>query len=114
MRRTFCGEVKGCRGASRPVTPVDSALPMRILVVVQDAIRVLAGVPILPKGQLGHCGIQILLHKFATYKIQVADPELTVADIRSTTAFLLCYLCNRPQYITCLVGLPAAATTAYM
>ena len=69
MRKTFCGEVKGCRGASRPVTPVDGALPVRILVVVQDAIRVLAGIPKLPKGQLGHCGIQILLHKFATCNI---------------------------------------------
>lgn len=46
---TFGGEVKGCSSAACLVTPVDCALAMGILVVVQHTICVIAGVPVLPK-----------------------------------------------------------------
>lgn len=63
--RTLGCEVEGSGGAPGPVTPVDSALPVRILVVVEHAICVLTGVPVLPKCQLWHRCIQVLLHKLA-------------------------------------------------
>ena len=45
--RAFGGEVEGCRGAAGGVTPVDGALPVSVLVVVQHAVLVLARVPVL-------------------------------------------------------------------
>lgn len=47
-------KVKGCVGATRLVNPVDSALAMAILVVVEHTIRVLACVPVLTKRHLWH------------------------------------------------------------
>lgn len=65
---TFSGEIKSCRCASSPITPVDCALPMRVLIVVEDAVCVLTGVPILAKGKLWNCSIQVLLYKLAACK----------------------------------------------
>ena len=45
--RTFGGEVEGCSCASSGVGPVHSPLPVRVLVVIQHAILVLARVPVL-------------------------------------------------------------------
>ena len=47
--RTFGGEVKGGCSASGAITPVDSALSMAVLVVVQDAVCIIARVPEFPE-----------------------------------------------------------------
>lgn len=62
VMRTFGGEVKGSCGAASLVAPVDSALPMGVLIIVQHAVRILTGVPELPKGHQGHCGIDVVPH----------------------------------------------------
>ncbi len=63
---TFGGEIKGCRSAASLVTPVDSALSVSILVVVEHAISVLTGVPILSKGHKRHSAIDVLPHCFTS------------------------------------------------
>ena len=63
---TFSGEVKGCSSAACLVAPVDCPLPMGILVVVQHAISVVAGVPVLTKGHCGHSAIDVLPHCFTS------------------------------------------------
>ena len=45
--RTFGGEVEGRRRAASRVAPVDGALPVAVLVVVQHAVLVVARVPVL-------------------------------------------------------------------
>ena len=45
--RTLGGEVEGRRRAAGRVAPVDGALPVAVLVVVQHAVLVLARVPVL-------------------------------------------------------------------
>ena len=63
---TFGGEVKGCRSAASLVTPVDSALSVSVLVVVEHAIGVLAGVPVLSKGHERHSAIDVLPYCFTS------------------------------------------------
>ncbi len=63
---TFGGEVKGCRSAASLVTPVDSALSVSVLVVVEHAISVLTGVPVLSKGHERHSAIDVLPHYFTS------------------------------------------------
>lgn len=63
---TFGGEVKGCRSAASLVTPVDSALSVSVLVVVEHAIGVLTGVPVLSKGHERHSAIDVLPHCFTS------------------------------------------------
>ena len=74
---TLSGEVKGCSSAACLVTPVDSSLPMGILVVVEHAIRVLAGVPVLAEGHCRDSAIDVLPHRFTSCITCTALPALT-------------------------------------
>ena len=63
---TFGGEVKGRRCAPCLVTPVDGALAVGVLVVVEHAVSVLTGVPVLPKGHQGNRAVDVLPHRLAS------------------------------------------------
>ena len=63
---TFGCEVKGCSSAACLVTPVNSSLPVGILVVVENPITVVAGVPVLTKGHRGDSAIDVLPHCFTS------------------------------------------------
>lgn len=65
---TFGGEVEGCSSATGSVAPVDCALAVAVLVVVQHAICVLAGVPKLSKSQLRHSCVYVLPCELPTCK----------------------------------------------
>ena len=57
---TFGGEVKGCSSAACLVTPVDRALTVGVLVIVEHAVSVLTGVPVLAKGHQGNSAVDVL------------------------------------------------------
>lgn len=77
MMFTFGGEVKGCSSAACLVTPVHSPLPVGILVVVEHAVSVVAGVPVLTKGHGGDSAIDVLPHSFTSCITGTAPPALT-------------------------------------
>ena len=57
---TFGSEVKSCCSAACLVTPVDCALAVGVLIVVQHAVGILTGVPVLTKGHQGNCAVDVL------------------------------------------------------
>ena len=73
---TFGGEVKGCRCASSLVTPVNGPLAVGVLVVVQHAVAILTGVPVLPKGHQGHRAVDVLPHCLASCTMQMLCSRL--------------------------------------
>jgi hypothetical protein len=65
---TFGSEVEGRRGSAGPVTPIYGALPVTVLVVVENPISVFAGVPVLSHRQLRHRAVDVLLRKLPACK----------------------------------------------
>ena len=64
VENTFGGEVESGGRASCAIAPIDCALAVAVLVVIQDPVCVFARVPELPERHLRHCGINVLLGEF--------------------------------------------------
>mmetsp|Transcript_16293 Transcript_16293/g.45393 ORF Transcript_16293/g.45393 Transcript_16293/m.45393 type:complete len:358 (+) Transcript_16293:322-1395(+) len=65
LENALGGEIKGCGGAAGAVDPVDCALPVGVLVILQHAAVVGARVPVLTKRKLWHRCVDILLRVLA-------------------------------------------------
>merc|ERR1719262_1591275 len=74
------GEVERRGGAPRFVTPVHDALAVAVLVVVQDAVSVVARIPELPKGQRRHAAVDVLARELPRVALHVVKAPAVVAD----------------------------------
>mmetsp|Transcript_20377 Transcript_20377/g.39014 ORF Transcript_20377/g.39014 Transcript_20377/m.39014 type:complete len:286 (-) Transcript_20377:1603-2460(-) len=54
---------------------------MRVLVVREHAVRVVAGVPELPKGELGHTGVHVLACELARVSLHVVEAPPVKPDV---------------------------------
>ena len=84
---TLGGEVEGRGGAAGAVSPVDGALPVRVLVVVEHTVGVLAGVPVLAKRQLRHRGIHVFFCELTACMSKCSGLEYAL--IRMSISMLL-------------------------
>mmetsp|Transcript_9610 Transcript_9610/g.18033 ORF Transcript_9610/g.18033 Transcript_9610/m.18033 type:complete len:681 (-) Transcript_9610:92-2134(-) len=74
------GEVK-CGGRSaRLVAPVDGALPVLVLIVVQHTLRVVARVPELSDGELRHGAVDVRPGEFPRVPLDVVEPPAVESD----------------------------------
>mmetsp|Transcript_11631 Transcript_11631/g.48924 ORF Transcript_11631/g.48924 Transcript_11631/m.48924 type:complete len:275 (+) Transcript_11631:684-1508(+) len=77
------GEVEGSAATAGRVDPIDGALPVRVLVVVEHALRVRARVPELAHDHLGRrVGVgDVLARVFARVALDIVEAPSLVADV---------------------------------
>ena len=80
LENTLGGEVKGGAYAAGGVDPVDDALPVRILVVLQT-LAVVEGVPVLAHGELGHARAGVLARKLAAVPFAEVESNPAKPDV---------------------------------
>mmetsp|Transcript_9929 Transcript_9929/g.30205 ORF Transcript_9929/g.30205 Transcript_9929/m.30205 type:complete len:219 (+) Transcript_9929:457-1113(+) len=73
-------EVERCRRAPRLIAPVHSPLPVLVLVVVQDPVRVVARVPELADGELGNAAVDVQPGELAAVALDVVEPPAVKPD----------------------------------